>query len=46
MKLKSKPKSSDKIPYHKFIATGGKPSEFKASKGISEKTINKLSTKK
>lgn len=31
---------------HQFIATGGKPKDYKGDKGLSSKTVNNLSDKK
>lgn len=31
---------------HKFIATGGKPKDYKGSQGVNEKTVPNISKKK
>jgi len=34
-----KPKSVTNIPLHQFIATGGKPKDFKGCKGVNKDTV-------
>lgn len=37
--LKQKPKTSESVSLHKWIALGGKPKDYKATKGVNSDTV-------
>lgn len=41
-----KPKTTEKMPLHQFIATGGKPKDFVSCKGVSSETVNNIKRNK
>jgi hypothetical protein len=40
-----KPKTTEKMPLHQFIATGGDVSKFRGSKGINKNTVPNVKSK-
>lgn len=38
-KNKKESKAKEGMPLHQFIATGGKPKDYKGTKGVSNETI-------
>jgi len=41
-----KPKSTEKLSLHTFIATGGKPKNFISCKGVSNETVPNIKRNK